>query len=277
MSSNCSEYIHGKSYAAMSTEQLRALLSEERDADRKELDLEKIEAITSVLDGRTEVPDFDVETGWRDFEEVFLSKEPKYPFPNDTEDLAGRRNFGKKHSLRIILIASIIVVVIIGGTITASATNFWDLILSWTGETFGLVIGNTNESKYERSPELMELFAAVYDDGIDDELVPRYLPEGYKKKELYKENGYYVGVYSDGSRDDIIIQVHILDSEKGSLYEQDNEVIEEYKVNNITHYIASNTGTYTAVWYLYGYECIIAGVPNKNELIEMVNSIYLEE
>lgn len=277
MSSNCSEYIHGKSYAAMSTEQLRALLSEELDADRKELDLEKIEAITSVLDGRTEVPDFDVETGWRDLEEVYLSKEPKYPFPDDTEDLADKRNYRKKRSLRIALIASIIVVVIIGGTITASATNFWDLILSWTGETFGLVTGYAPGSKYKRNPELIELVSAVYNDGIDDEVIPRYLPDGYKEKEIYIENGYYVGVYSAGGRDDIIIQVHILDSEKGSLYEQDNAVIEEYKVNNITHYIAGNTGTYTAVWYLYGYECIIAGVPNKNELIEMVNSIYLEE
>ena len=261
----------------MSTEQLRALLSEELDADRKELDLEKIEAITSVLDERTEVPDFDVEAGWRDFEEVYLQKEPEYPFPDNTENLVERRNSRNKHSLRIALVASIAVVVIIGGTITASATNFWDYVMKWTSETFGFTIGDTGESKYERSPELMGLISAAINDGIYDDLVPRYLPEGYKEKELYKENGYYVGVYSDGGRDDIIIQIHHLDGENGSWYERDNEIVEEYVVENITHFIASNTGTYTAIWVKDRYECIIAGVPNKEELIEMIDSVYLEE
>lgn len=65
-------YINTQTYSAMSTEHLQMLLREEIDADR-EMDLEKIDAITTILDERTGEPD--VDAAWEDFVENYQAKQ----------------------------------------------------------------------------------------------------------------------------------------------------------------------------------------------------------
>lgn len=282
MDENRPENALGKSLSAMSTASLQALLQAEQDADR-DMNVELVLEILEVLAERTSEKPVDVETAWVDFVENHLPAET-ICFPSDfpaqsandsaTEAPPAKRK-GSKRLIRIALIAAICAAFLLGGAVTASAVGYdiWDAIVLWSQETFGFSFG---EGPSHANPEYSALRNALIEAGITAHLTPNYLPEGYKQVEFYADNGRYVAVYQKDNQA-ICIQIREIDLSGGVQMEKDDTVQDVYTANNVDYHISTNMGTYLAIWTDAGYECFISGVPNKQELIFMIDSIKTEE
>ena len=273
---NNSPELHGKSFKAMSTEELHAILEAELEANR-DMDVEKIRAVTAVLEERTQDSKIDVDQAW----EKFVARSAMVEQPDPARDNTSSTNNQRKHSSRrpgrkaIIAIAAVLIFAL-GTSIVASASgaNLIQSVINWSSEVFGFTFWDNTQPTVE-NPELALLHQALWNDNIVEKLTPNYLPDGYTQRELYADDGLYAAVYSNGN-DSITIQVWAIRSNSSAQYENDNVSSEEYKVGGITHFISCNNGLYLAVWDNNNYECAILCVPDKEELILMIDSIYSE-
>ena len=266
------EAVRGKSLHAMTTEQLEELLRHEQDADR-EPDVDLIEDILAVLDDRTEAPQVDVEAAWEDFKENYISGEPLYPIPDDTP--ARPAPARKRPWLRIAVVAAVLVAVILGMSVTASASGFnlWNVFIKWTSETFGIEFEEREQAYPEMNSELSELMYAVSQTNPGLFLVPHYLPEGYTQTGLIVADDEITACYGNESNY-ILIQYKRIHGDAGSIFQRDRNTSEEYQEDGITHYLSTNMGNNLALWVNEDWECNIMGVLSKQELIRMIDSIY---
>jgi hypothetical protein len=126
------------------------------------------------------------------------------------------------------------------------------------------------------NPELTSLFLAVMDIDDKQQIVPRYLPEGYTCAEL-KSGGYTISAVF--AKNDSCIFIHYLNLSKdtGSQFEYDPDSGSIYMANGIKHIITTNKGLYSAVWETNGWECSIMCVSTESELQRMIDSIYMED
>ncbi len=265
----------GKSLHAMTTEELEELLRLEQDADR-EPDVDLIEEILAVLDSRTEAPPVDVNAAWEDFEKNYRSEKPLYPIPE--EQHSQPKPARKKRFLRFAVAAAILAVVVFSISVTASASwsDIWNAIAQWSSETLGLEFGKRDEADYELNPELLDLFRAMV---VSDEitpLVPHYLPDGYKQAELHVEENAIIGRFDKGDSY-IFMQYRKIDDARGGEFQRNSTASDVYPCNGVEHYVSTNHGNYLAAWANNGWECCIVGVPDKQELIRMIDSIYKEK
>lgn len=283
MEENRPENALGKSLSAMSTASLQALLQAEQDADR-DMNVELVLEILEVLAERTFEKPVDVETAWVDFVENHLPAEP-ICFPSDfpaqspdasVAEMPPAKRKGSKRLIRIALIAAICAAFLLGGTVTASAVGYdiWDAIVLWSQETFGFSFGG-GISSTRSNPEYADLKNALVEAGITTLLTPNYLPEGYKQTEFYAEADQYVAMYQKEDHA-IFIQIQEIEQNIGLQLERDNNISDTYCVNHVNHFISTNQDYYLAVWTNDGYECFISGVPTKQDLLSMIDSIYLE-
>lgn len=276
MENNRPENIRGKSLDAMSTANLQELLQAELDSDR-DVDVEKVKAILAVLDERTEQKEVDVDAAWDRFFHNHLQSEPIVSMPEDTP--THKKGSRKKHLIRVGLIAALIAVFCLGAGLTASAAGYdvWDAVMQWSSETFGFSFGQNNgTSSPKQNPEYNELREALDLAGITTPLVPNYLPDGYKQTEFHDNNGCFVAMFE---LDDnyIFIQLQTIIKADNIQLEKDQSVQEVYTVGDVDHFISTNQEKYIAVWTNNGYECFISGVPTRQELLKMIDSIYMEE
>lgn len=267
--------IPGKSLDAMSTANLEELLQAELDSDR-EIDVEKLKRTLAAADVRTEQKDVDVDAAW---DRLYHDHLPSVPIimPEDTS--ARKRSSRNKRWVRAGLIAVLAAVLCLGVGLTASAAgyNILDAVMQWSSETFGFsFIQNSSTSSYVSDPEYAQLKFALADAGVTAPLVPNYLPDGYTQGELYASDGQYTAVYQSESNV-IVLQIQKALSKDNVQHEKDGAEPEIYTVSGVDHYISTNMGAFIAVWTNDGYECFISGVPTKQELLDMIDSIYLED
>ena len=267
------EAIRGKSLHAMTTEQLEELLRREQDADR-EPDVDLIEEILAVLDDRTEAPEANVDAAWEDFKENYISGEPLYSLPDDAP--AKPTPVRKKRWLRLGIVAAVLAAVVLGISVTASASGFnlWNVIVKWSSETLGLNFVKKDTSQIEWNPELYDLLFSVNQFDANTPLVPRYLPDGYKQTMLFENDPLILGQYENNTEKSIIIQYKKVYDNEGSKYQRDNTPTEVYTVAGIEHFISTNQDLYLALWANGDWECGISGVSSKQELLRMIDSIY---
>ena len=270
------DMIRGKSLHAMTTEELEELLRLEQDADR-EPDVDLIEEILAVLDSRTEAPSVDVDAAWEDFKENYRSEEPLYPMPE--EQHSQPKIAHKKKFFRVAIVAAVLAVLAFSISATASATwsEIWNAIAQWSSETLGLKFSQKEGQSNDFNPELFELKSSVHHTDNQLRIVPKYLPDGYKQAELYVEEDAIIAKYDDEEHHSIYIQFRKIANNQGGAFQRDNNVSETYLRGGVEHFISTNHGNNLAVWANNGWECAIMGVKEKQELIRMIDSVYMEE
>ena len=262
--------ILGKSVSAMSTAELEALLQAEMDPDR-DMNVDLVDAVTAELEERTPV-EVDVNAAWESFLHNHLPYEPIYPdTPAETSISKQSSKPGTNRRLiRIGLIAAVLILLLIG-TVSASRLELWSMIRSRSSETFQFSFGG--DTPVVSNPELTTLRNQLNIDHVDLELVPRYLPPDYSETEFYADGRQYVGVY-ENSDNAITIQIRKITNNNGAQFEIDAGSTETYTVNGIDHLISTNMGFYKAAWINGDYECSISHVPSRDDLIQMIQSIY---
>lgn len=162
----------------------------------------------------------------------------------------------------------------------ANGSNLWSAFIEWTKEAFGYMKSG-EEIRGEIPEQLQELAALIRDHGVPaSELLPTYIPEGYEAVDTRcdeRENATVFSCMLQNGTDSIVLQYRLLKKgEPTTEYQKNDDTVEEYiasKSEDII-YIVGNLDLYTATWSDGNMECSIQNVPSREELIQIIDSIY---
>lgn len=274
--------------STLSTQQLRQILLSEVESD--ETNVELIRNITAVLEARDySGTDIDVKAAYNAFHSDHAMEQPLYDI-----DMAGeeeptpspkRKPVRTTRLARLALVAAIIMTILLGTTVVASAAGYdlWGAITRWTAEVFGFATGKEpteiDHGQIDNAP-YSELEDYFLNQGLDLNVIPKYLPEGFRLIDVTSEETYegtiITAAYSHA--DDEIMLSYIAGIQNTSdLFPKDNDEPEEYERCGVKHYLVFNEGKWGAVWEADNIVCRIIGVTEKTELIQMLDSIYERE
>lgn len=188
---------------------------------------------------------------------------------------AGSGQVGRRRNVRaltrIALVAALIVVLLIGAAVTASALGFelWGWAPKWTQEDLRFV---TEEPGAEDVQDIPTALAAL---GIDEPLYPHWLPEDMVRVtvEIQLDPVYLSESYYGNDRGLSITIVPSLISDT-AVYQRSESDPEEYIAGNTIHYIYSDVNHLTATWYIKDYTASIVGDVSIAEMKLIIDSIY---
>jgi hypothetical protein len=267
-----------------STDELNELIRSVSLAE--EIDVEFLDILLAVVGECEPAPDANV--AYEEFKRLYSGQQEIYPFDdadNSTQTLSPKvvtLPRGRKRLMRVGLVAAVIIVLLMVGTITASAFGFdlWRAIAQWTVDTFWFdsysnSVINSNVSKGNENLSMIENALLSY--GITEPLVPNWFPEGFEMAECnisifndYKAfNSYY-----KNEEHTIIIQIVVHNLCPVASFEKDERGVTTYIVGGHEHYIMTNNSMLQAVWTFDNYECSIHGNLTESEIKTMLDSIY---
>lgn len=284
----------------MSTAELNEYLRQ--DSYCEDSNLDDILYVMEVLerrekeDGNYSPPD--VQKAWAEFQKYYNTEDndgkPLHDFDDEFDDMFGSEPTAEIISIKkahkslsrtvksLISVAAAIFVVIIG-SVTAKALGYdiWDAVIVWTKDTFGFetTVNEPKPSEYVKQipEELVELKNLMTEHGLSDELIPGYIPEGYKMSNLEYDNlGDADTIFcqlSNGANDIMLIySIHSGNSNSFQL-EKDALSPEKYESGGTTYYLMSNMDDYFVSWLTGNVECTILGIPSHDEALKMITSL----
>lgn len=181
---------------------------------------------------------------------------------------------------RLVATAAILTLIFISSiTAHAMGIDIWDIIVTWTQETFQLRSTEADKAKEavgNDECEYISLQDALDRKSISVPLAPTWIPDGYELTDLRIDESPFqlviFVVYQNEVRN-IKIQIkQYLDSDPQQI-EQSDSLIEKYESNGITYYIFADYCDLQAVWINGDYECYISGQLSIEEIKSMIDSI----
>lgn len=270
-------------YDSMSTEALQLLLRyDASNPEGSESDMGMLLYVMDVLAKRRQ----ERNEGKSPEEALETFKQKYYTEDNHYFGSVGNQTYHKKRKSILwkkrLIAATIAIVLIIGGTFTASAAgfDFWEIIGKWTQETFhfgyaGQVV-ETNAPSADFDHPCKSLQEALDSYDISAPLVPTWIPNGYAEvnTEISQTPIYriFAAKYQNGELD---IRIHIKSYSDSAItqIERDDSSFEIYQSNGIDYYIFKNGNLVQASWVNKNFECFISGHITISELKEMIDSI----
>lgn len=264
-------------YDAMTTEELEEILRLDAQApEEQESDTEMILYIMEVLAKREKNNSHTRKSAleaYESFKQNYMPEEDNtvisYQAPAKT-----KKRF--PHWLRSLTAAGIVLVILVFGSVTAKAfgIDIWESVVKWTQETFHFgEWGNNDEHNNLPYASLQE---ALEKGNTPSDLVPTWFPAGYELVDIKVEQtplkNKYVAQYKNG---ELVFKITVQDCLNGDpVYIEQNEgLIEQYKVSGITYYLFADNNVGKAVWINSSCECCISGNVTIDELKLMINSI----
>lgn len=181
---------------------------------------------------------------------------------------------------RLVATAAILALILVSSvTVHAMGIDIWDIIVTWTQETFQLQSANTDES-YEAVTEdqrkYTDLQQVLCESGVTLELVPTWFPAGCDLIDIKVAESpvqlIFLAVYQYDEQE-IKVQVkQYIDSDPEQI-EQSDSLMEQYESNGITYYIFADNKQLRAVWLKDCYECYISGQLDIDTIKMMIDSI----
>lgn len=267
-------------YDCMTTEELQEILRKhahnELDTEPDTEELFKIMEVLSVRRQNADSPAFrSDEEAYAEFCKHYMPKENKSSHPKVI-------TFSNRVFKMVAAVLAIVFVLAVGTTLTAKAfhLDIWSKFANWTKEVFqfadstqGTTAANPEK---ENNLELKSLQDALAKENITEKLVPMWLPEGYKSKDLNvmtspKGRTFYA-IYVK-SEAELVIKIRQTIGVPAHQVETSDDLIEIYTVNGIDYYIFSNNTKLQAAWNIGEFECIIGGNITLEEIKKMINSI----
>ena len=290
---------HSK-FDSMSTAELNEYLRQ--DSYCEDSNLDDILYVMKVLerrekeDGNYSPPD--VEKAWAEFQQYYNTEDndgkPLHDFDDEFDDMFGSEPTAEIISIKkarkglsrtvksLISVAAAIFVVIIG-SVTAKALGYdiWDAVIVWTKDTFGFetTVNEPKPTPYVKQipEELVDLKNLMTEHSLSDELIPSYIPDGYKILNLqYADLADADSIFcqlSNGSND-IMLMYSMYSGDSASFQlEKDALSPEKYESGGTTYYLMSNMDDYLVTWLSDNVECTISGIPSRDEALKMIVSI----
>ena len=277
----------------LTEQQLRSFLEEELDSE--DVNVELIKNITDVLAAKTNAKPIDAETAYRQFMSQYADTDPLYKDMEqelsaleedeaspeaDVDDAPDRPRkvvrFSRLAKFGILVAAVLVLFLAVSVVASAMGFNIWRAAVTWdkdnmTVSSVGGEIAPKDDDPYYQIRE------ALQSEDVTVTVVPSYFPVGY----LLTDFRYF---------DSSIGHTYKLSFQKGeqlfrfSLYvrptsvnvflPKDDSDPEIYTSNGIDHYITTNEGQYRAVWANGDVVCELYGLDNKEELLQIIDSIY---
>ena len=286
----------------LSTEQLEELLRMDME-ESKPGNEDVVFHILEVIEQReNELPTGripDVDKTWAEFQEYYNVPEGAdtslYPCETGSEDssentaeLSSRRKPRLRRWLKQGLVAVIAVAAVFGGMVAAQASGIdvFGTIGRWTDDVFHFVPSadenNQATGAYagENAPEYSALREALASLGIDENLAPTWLPDGFEAGNLeiasstIGDTVNFVASNENGATFSLdIIRYTSTDYLSGTQFEKDAENIEQYSNSQQTFYILSNVDTITATWSDGLLVEQIAGNISDEDMKKIIDSI----
>ena len=267
----------------LSTEELQEILRQDSLLDDDSSDIDTILYITDLLAKRSDSSNNskDVEAAWKSFKENYYpyisDPEPLYSFDSPEDKVVKAKPRHLSRAMRTLSVAAVLAVVIISGSVTASAFgyNLWGAVAEWTRDTFGFTQSSQNNGIYPF--ENLRDALAAYD--IDEPIVPQWIPDGYGEDTVQAaetpDSKIIVAVSKYGSKE-IKLEVKIFDdpSNRHWLYEMFEDDVEKYFSNGIDFYIMKNDDFTSVSWAVGNNECSILCSLKPKEIYRMVDSIF---
>jgi len=267
----------------LSMDELQNRLEEKFDSlSEKNFDPEEITACLSAMDDRQPMDyRFDTEVSLRDFHEkhavLFEQYENSNPAARDVVKLPRPRK-----TVRFWMAAAIAVLLMGAVVAQAAGVDVFRAAAKWTKDVFGFTTAGENggaeqDAAQPTDTQYSDLQSALDAYGIEAEVVPAWIPEGFSLFDL-KVNASPLAVifnafYTNGDKA-LTVMVRYHASESFSTYEKDDRPVTVYEKGGITHYIMTNLSQYTAAWLNGDLECSIFGDISKEDIIRMIDSIY---
>ena len=266
----------------LSTEELQEILRQDSLLDDDSSDIDTILYITDLLAKRSDSSNNskDVEAAWKSFKENYYpyisDPEPLYSFDSPEDKVVKAKPRHLSRAMRTLSVAAVLAVVIISGSVTASAFgyNLWGAVAEWTRDTFGFTQSSQNNGIYPF--ENLRDALAAYD--IDEPIVPQWIPDGYGEDTVQAaetpDSKIIVAVSKYGSKE-IKLEVKIFNdpSNRHWLYEMFEDDVEKYSSNGIDFYIMKNDEFTRVSWAVGSNECSIICSLKPKEIYRMIDSI----
>lgn len=291
----------------LSTKTLKQILQDDFESDDPGT-LENDEFITRVMEvmaqreaETSKFPKFDVDAGWRDFQQNYQPREGDVvpvcgdPVPGGLIENNGHaRQAGlkprwpgrvAKHVLRAAVIAAI-VASLCAAAASALEVNIFKMVAQWTQDIFQFH-SETNISQdtvYESGVFLEDsqtLKGLLAEENITQPVYPTWVPSGYAFVEAKsfsdEDEPLFMAKYKSGSsKKPITVSVIVHSEPEGMRTEKNAGDVASYIRNNIEHYIMNNNDLLVSTWFTGDLECSIYGEVSESDMKMMINSIYEE-
>lgn len=291
----------------LNTETLKQILRddfESEDSGTPEND-EFITCVMEVIAQREEetakYPEFDVDAGWRDFQQNYQPKEeaavPVYSETSPDElienneqerqaDLKPQRpRRAIQRVLRIAVIAAVVATLCMAAA-SALEVNIFKMVAQWTQDIFQFrsETSISQNAAYESGVFLEDsqtLKGLLTEENITQLVYPKWIPEGYAFAESKSfpdddEPLFMVTYKRESSEKPITVSVIAHSEPEGSWIEKDGGDVAVYVKNDIKHYIMNNNSLLVSAWFTDNLECSIYGEISETDMRMMIDSIYEE-
>ncbi len=267
-------------FNSISTEELQEILRKHANGELEaEPDTEELFEIMEVLSKRRQEQN---PQAFRSDEEAFAEFK-QYYMPKEKEAKAQPKKFRFPTRLlrTVAAVLAVVVILTVGMTVTANAFRFdlWGKIASWTKEIFHFsdVSGpDVTEPEKDNPAEYDQLRKALKDHGIEEGIIPTWLPEEYKHKDIFVINtpkARSIQAIYEHNDMELIISIRQTIGVPAHQVEKNEDLLEIYTANDIEYYIFSNTDSLQAAWSIGEFECQIIGKITIEEMKAMIDSI----
>jgi hypothetical protein len=275
-------------FDAMTKEELQNYINRDFLLSQEESDIEAVLYVMGLLEKMEKVPD--AADSMETFNNIYR------PTKNDDEPIFGEERITKIRKAhrsfmrKIAAIAAVLILVIITGTVKASPEIPWSSTATWDEDVFYLNLSKgsvgwkrltkdwnftVNVPDGEFGIEKFCEYATNY--GIPESQIPTYIPENYKLGYVSLESkvSYFSANASRKSDKTISIKYVVNNADKEIRYKYNSEVMEPQIFENggNTYYIMANWSNYFAVWTFDNVSCIIQGMENYDDVIDILCSI----
>lgn len=244
---------------------------------------------------------FDVDAGWRDFQQNYQPREeavapvcgetaPDGLIKNDerekqTKLKAPQPKRAVHRILRIAVIAAIVACLCVAAA-SALEVNIFKMDAHWTQDIFQFrsEASISQNATYESGAFLEDgqtLKTLLTEESITQRVYPKWIPDGYTFLEYSAssdmEEPMFMSLYENKAAEKPITVLVVAHNEPlGMWAEKDAGNVSVYEKNNVKHYIMSNADTLVSTWFVDNLECSITGDVSELEMKAMIDSIYKE-
>lgn len=261
----------------LNREELRKLLTEELAKETADIDDLLVRQLLGELDARGKDPSF------VDDEKIEAACDK---FRSDMEKDGQKKKYWYQGWLlkvaSIVLVLGVLFFTLPGA---AQADNVKDVLSWWSDSVFRFFTPGEHPVEQEYvfetdHPGLQQIYEAVEEMGIEEPIVPRWLPDELtlvelKTMQMLGDTSVYASLKSKENR--LLITIIIHSDEVAFQHEKNAEDVEIWDLAGNEHYVLINKNERIVTWIVNGVECSIATDCTEEDVYRTLKSIYTSE
>ena len=257
-------------------------------ADEQSFDSDQLDALLSALEEQEPFPEEELPNAAESLrafhqEHASLFSGVEQQSARTSDHLPEKRPVRRKFAVILPLTAAIVILL---GSVSAHAMGFdlFGLLARWSSEIFHFAEAPISYAEITKNP-LAENEERTYsspqamleDFGITAPLLPTWAPERLGTPKVWATNvsaGLRLYVEYEQGGDSLMIRCNQITKEDPKTVEKDEKNVVRYAYGGCTYFIAEDITNTKAIWQNGAFECKITGTVSKEEMKQMIRSIY---